>query len=113
MSQSRPAALTERRQYWRQHVRACRDSGLTTIAYARQQGINVKSLYAARKALTNNGKLPKPQLPLFQKVQLAADPRPVQAQYQIQLPNGAVVSLSGEVNETTVACIVNTVAKLS
>ena len=63
MEQSEEASLTERQQYWLKHIRACEASGKTTIDYARAHGINVKTLYSARKTLAEKGTLPRPQPP--------------------------------------------------
>ena len=51
MPQTDKASLTERQQYWLQHIRACDAAGQTRIEYARANGINVHSLYSAKKAL--------------------------------------------------------------
>ena len=47
MPQTDKASLTERQQYWLQHIRACDAAGQTRIEYARANGINVHSLYSA------------------------------------------------------------------
>jgi hypothetical protein len=60
--------LTERQQYWLKHIRACDAAGQTTINYARAHGINVKSMYSARKALAEKGTLPCPEPGRFQRV---------------------------------------------
>lgn len=55
MTQTDETRLTERQQYWLKHLGACDAAGTTTIDYARAQGINVKTLYSARKALAEKG----------------------------------------------------------
>ena len=59
MAQTDEVALTERQQYWLKHIRACDATEQTSIDYAREHGINVKSLYSARKALAEKGTLPR------------------------------------------------------
>tara|TARA_R110002074_G_scaffold51314_1_gene129831 strand:- start:531 stop:794 length:264 start_codon:yes stop_codon:yes gene_type:complete len=59
--------LTERQQYWLQHIRACDTAGKPSVEYARENGIGVSALYAARLALANKGALLQPGPPRFQK----------------------------------------------
>ena len=113
MAQTDSTPLTERQQYWLNHIRACDGGGKTSVEYAREHGINVKSLYAARKALAEKGSLPRSQPPCFQKVQVS--PRPVQgdSQWQIQLPNGVVIAFGGAVDAKSLALVLSTAASLS
>lgn len=113
MTKTAPATLTERQQYWLKHIRACDASGQTSIEYARAHGINVKSLYSARKGLVEKGTLPHPQPSRFQKAQLVSGPRSPESQWQIQLPNGAAVAFSGKVDATTLSVVLSTAAKVS
>jgi hypothetical protein len=103
--------LTERQQYWLKHIRACDAAGQTTINYARAHGINVKSMYSARKALAEKGTLPCPEPGRFQRVQLAD--HSLDSQWQVRLPNGAVVAFSAAVNAATLTLILNAAATLS
>ena len=57
------SSLTERQRYWFNHIRACDATGQTSVDYARAHGINVKSLYSARKALAEKGAAPPTPLP--------------------------------------------------
>ena len=113
MAETDNVPLTERQQYWLKHIRACDGGGKTSVEYAREHGINVKSLYSARKALAEKGSLPRPQPPRFQKAQVS--PRPAQggSQWQVQLPNGAVVAFNGTVDASTLSLVLNTTASLS
>ena len=74
MAETANAPLTERQQYWLNHIRACDAAGQTSVDYARAQGINVKSLYSARKALAEKGTVPRPQPGRFQKAQVSNSP---------------------------------------
>jgi hypothetical protein len=113
MTQTDATSLTERQQYWLNHIRACDAAGQTSIDYAREHGINVKTLYSARKALAEKGTLPRPQHSRFQKAQLASSPRPVDGQWHVQLPSGAVVAFSGKVDAATLSLVLNTTATLA
>ncbi|WP_008293536.1 IS66 family insertion sequence element accessory protein TnpA [Congregibacter litoralis] len=70
---SYPKAPSERQQFWLKHLRACEASGQTTIDYARQHGINAKSMYSARKGLAEKGALPRLPQDRFQKAQVVDD----------------------------------------
>ena len=109
MAQIDPS-LTERQQYWLQHIRACDAAGKPSVEYARENGIEVSALYAARKALAEKGALPKPKPPRFQKA--AVVDGTACTQWQIRLPNGALVGFSGEVNARHLETVLRTVAAL-
>ena len=107
------ASLTERQQYWLKHIRACDAAGQTSIDYARENGINVKSLYSARKALAEKGTLPPRKATCFQKVQTPGSRFPQNSQWQIQLPNGVAVAFDGAVDATNLSVVLGAAASLS
>ncbi len=113
MDQRDEASLTERQQYWLKHLRACEAAGKTTIDYARTHGINVKTLYSARKALAEKGTLPRPQATRFQKVQTAISLSSTEGSWRIQLPNGVMVAFGGEFDASTLSLVLSTAASLS
>ena len=80
------------------------------MQYARENGIEVSAMYSARKALAEKGALPRPKPPRFQKAAVVRDT--AGAQWQIQLPNGAMVGFSGEVNARNLETVLRTVAAL-
>ena len=110
MDQRDEASLTERQQYWLKHLRACEAAGKTTIDYARAHGINVRTLYSARKALAEKGTLPSPQAIRFQKVQTSTSQ---DGSWRIQLPNGVVVAFGGEFDASTLSRVLGAAASLS
>ena len=107
------ASLTERQQYWLKHIRACDAAGQTSIDYARENGINVKSLYSARKALADKGRLPPRKAISFQKIQTPGDHSRLDHQWRIQMPNGVVVAFGGELDATTLSLVLSAAASLS
>ncbi len=113
MDQRGEASLTERQQYWLKHLRACEAAGKTTIDYARANGINVKTLYSARKALAEKGTLPRPQAIRFQKVQTPVSHTGNGSQWRIQLPNGVMVAFGGEFDASTLSLVLGAAASLS
>ena len=112
MVEGNDPSLTERQQYWIEHIRACDAAGQTSIDYARVNGINVKSMYSARKALAEKGKLPSPRPSRFQKVQVTSSSGTGDSQWHVQLPNGAAVSFGGGIDAVTLSLVLNTVASL-
>jgi hypothetical protein len=114
MNNTPVSRLTERQQYWLKHIRACDASGLTSIDYARRHGIKVKSLYSARKALAEKGKLPPPAPATvhFQKVQVLGPERDSHRPWHVQLPNGAAVSFGNPVDAAALSLVLSTVAAL-
>lgn len=93
--------LNERQQYWLKHIRACDASGQTSLDYARAQGINIQSLYSARRNLARKGTPLPLQSGRLQRVQQASSARLPDSQWHVKLPNGAVVAFSGTVDAGT------------
>ncbi|MEH6584860.1 MAG: hypothetical protein V7754_23270 [Halioglobus sp.] len=113
MPQTDEVSLTERQQYWLKHIRACDTAGQTSVDYARANGINVKSLYSARKALAEKGTLPPRKAISFQKVQTPGGQSLSDNPWRIQLPNGVVVAFGGEFDASTLSLVLSTAASLS
>ena len=47
--------LTRGQKTWLTHLRACDAQGCSSVAYAREHGLSLPALYAARKDLTHRG----------------------------------------------------------
>ncbi len=103
------SALTERQQYWLKHIRACEHAGQGMKAYARAQDLDIKALYAWKKALVKKGVLPRTRPTRFQQAQVVAPA--VISEWQITLPNGVSVAFAGAVDTVTLT-ILNTAATL-
>lgn len=101
--------LTERQQFWLEHLRACAKANQTTKDYAQAHGLSVKAMYSARKDLAQRG-TPKITAP-FARVQVA--PSPLTTQWSVQLPNGTTVSFSGAVDGKALHTILQAAASLS
>lgn len=68
-----PSTLKQKRRFWRSHLKAWRDSGLSMVAYARQAGISSKSLgYWHGKAKRESSPAVIPQRPRLVPVSVAA-----------------------------------------
>ena len=106
-------SLTARQRYWLKHIRACDAAGQTSVDYAQAHGINVKSLYSARKALAEKGTVPPKPPTRFQEVQVVGGNRDSDSQWHVQLPNGLAVSFGGTVDAATLSLVLSTAAALS
>ncbi len=113
MDSNKVAALTERQQHWAKHIQACDSAGQTSVDYAREHGLNVKSLYSARKTLAQKGELPRPQPPRFQKAEVSSSHPHRDSQWRIQLPNGVAIEFDGQVDAMTLSMVLSTTASLS
>lgn len=68
-----PRTLKQKRRFWRSHLEAWRDSGLSMVAYARQAGISSKSLgYWHGKAKQESSPAAISQRPRLVPVSVAA-----------------------------------------
>ena len=65
--------LTERQQFWLDHLRVCREQGHTLRGYAKAHGLSVSGLYTAHSTLKSRGVLtePAPSAPTFVPVRIA------------------------------------------
>ncbi len=67
--------LTERQQFWLDHIQACEASGSSAKQYAEDHDLPVTALYQSKKDLRRRGLLPMPsrKAPSFAKVHMASD----------------------------------------
>ena len=102
--------LTDRQQYWLEHIKACDASGKCASAYAAERGFRVGAMYAGKKSLIQKGMLPQPAGVRFQRVRSEA--ATVGGEWRIQLLNGVSVEFSGAVDSGSLSSILSTVARL-
>ncbi len=106
--------LTERQQYWLDHIKACDASGGTAKEYASEHSLSVSTLYQYKKDLRRRGLLPVPsrKAPSFAKVYMAADD--VRANIlRICFPNGIRVECPTSSRGAEVEQLLQIVANLS
>ena len=103
-------ALTQRQQFWLEHIQACEASGKSMAEYAASKGIAVRAMYSGRKALIKKGVLPTEQPARFQRVQVMETP--VSNQWRIGLPNGVSVAFVGEVDAGALTAILHSAASV-
>ena len=64
--------LTERQQFWLDHLRVCREQGHTLRGYAKAHGLSVSGLYTAHSTLKSRGALtePAPSAPMLGSIKI-------------------------------------------
>ena len=67
-------------------------------------------MYSARKALAENGTLPRPQPTRFQQVQVVGGSLASESQWHVQLSNGLAISFDDKVDARTLTLILSTTA---
>ena len=79
------ACLTERQQFWLDHLRVCREQGHTLRGYEKAHGLSVSGLYTAHSTLKSRGLVTEPATlaPTFVPVRIA----PGGAAFRVHLPN--------------------------
>ncbi|MEZ5555090.1 hypothetical protein [Haliea sp.] len=113
MTDTAEDSLTERQQYWLQHIKACEAAGVSSKAYADSRGLCVKALYSARKELARKGVLSRPSRHKFQRVEIFDSTPIAEGLCQIQLPNGVSVSIRGDVGSAILTQVLTVAASLS
>ena len=107
--------LTERQQYWLDHLQACEELGETTKAYAELHGLSVSMMYSWRKELTIRGVYSRQSSgscsPRFDRVQVIESKIPT-GTWRITLPNGVQIELCGVVAGTTQAKLLESLVRL-
>ena len=110
MDKVQEGSLTERQQYWLNHIRACEASGKSIADYAVEHDINAQTMYAGKKMLVKKGILPRAHSNRFQRAQLSSIA--VNHDWRIHLPNGVTVAFSGVVEAKTLSAVLNTAANV-
>ena len=93
--------LTERQQFWLEHLQACEEAGETTKAYADLHGLSVSMMYSWRKELTIRGVLSRQssgyRSPGFDRVQIV-ESKILAGTWWITFPNGVQIECSGVID---------------
>lgn len=113
--------LTERQQFWLDHIARCDAAGSSTKDYAAAHDLSVQAMYSARKDLVERGAL----LPGGRGVRVASRSRfsrAVRSEHdtanaagltvQLQLRNGTIVGFSGPLDADTLRTVLHTAASL-
>ena len=104
------ARLTERQQFWLDHLRVCREQGHTLRGYAKAHGLSVSGLYTAHSTLKSRGVVtePAPPAPTLVPVRIA----PGTAAFRVHLPNGVVVEVPAHVEGTAFSTVLECTSRL-
>lgn len=95
MSAENITHLTEKQQYWLDHIQQAEASRQSLRQYAQQQALSLKALYQYRWLLRKKGVLNEAaEVPAFVKVVPPFAPAPY-ATVTVQFPNGIRVELTG------------------
>lgn len=101
--------LTERQQYWLEHIQACEASGESLKTYAAAHGFSPGAIYAAKKVLIRKGLIASSRA-RFQQVHVAAPA--LGCEWRIELPNGVAVGFSGTVDGGSLSTVLSVVSAL-
>jgi len=100
--------ITERQQYWLDHLKAAQDSDSTLVQYAEANSLKVKDLYQWKTALTKRGFWARPPSG-FVSVSSSA-PRSV---CSLVLPNGFRLEFQGVLSSELIKTLVASASALS
>lgn len=84
--------LTERQQYWLEHLQRCEASGEPLKSYADAHSLSVHSLYEAKRRLKRRGVFAEERAPAAKFVQVARV-QSTAPMCRVQFANGAWVEL--------------------
>ncbi len=106
--------LTERQQFWLDHIRACEDSGSSATQYAKTHDLRVTSLYQRKKEFRKRGLLPTPsgKTPSFAKVRRTSD-EVREGVLRICFPSGVRVEWLASSKGSEIKQLLQVVANLS
>lgn len=108
----RRTEITERQQYWLEHIKAAQASKGTLVAYAAAHDLKVKDLYQWKTALARRGLLPgKSAKAAF--VPVATAPLATQTSCSISLPNGVRLQFTGDLDAASASKILSAAHSLS
>ncbi len=104
--------LSKTQRYWKKHVIAALQSGLTLQSYADQQGIKAQTLYDWKYRLNKIGALEinSPTDVAFQKIEITSSDY---SNCTINLPNGITVEWPTGVAPTALGLMLAEIMKLS
>ena len=107
--------LSERQQYWLDHLEACERTGQTTKAYAQAHGLSISMMYSWRKKLVHRGILSRCSgtslAKGFARVQVVDTQSPA-SEWNIVLLNGVQIGISGAVDEASLSTVLGVVSRL-
>ena len=102
--------ITERQQYWLEHIRAAERFDGTLVDYASSEGLKVKDLYQWKTLLARRGVIAREdEKP---KAFVAVRGTATTSKAALVLPNGARIELSGDIAAEAVKSLVTAASEL-
>jgi hypothetical protein len=99
--------LTDRQQYWLDHVRAIERNGGSVLEYAASHGISTGSLYYWRRWATKrrnrDDTMQTEAVTAFQRIAVRQEPATV---CRVKMPNGAMIELAGHVTDQMLQTVI-------
>ena len=92
----------EKKQFWQDHIQACRRSGLNQSEYCRRQGLNKDAYFYWKKKLSQDSSLFLVPVPL--KIDLAPTRKPL----VVVIDNRYRIEVSGDFESATLDKVVRT-----
>ena len=111
------AIISERQQFWLEHLRTAKASEDTIAGYARSNDLKPKDLYMWKRILARRGFLngagASAQKSEFIEVVPAKAQQPAVTQFAVTLPNGVRIECQGDLSGSALSSLVNAVSQLS
>ncbi len=108
-------SITERQQYWLDHLKAAEAQSLTLVSYAKANDLKVKDLYQWKTSLTKRGFWMTSTPPKSSKSSgfVAVKAKPSSAVCSLVLPNGIRLEFQGELSAALLKDLVSSASALS
>lgn len=100
--------ITERQQYWLDHLKSAEDTGSSLVDYANANDLKVKDLYQWKTSLVKRGLLSSPGSAF-----IAVKARPSSAVCSLVLPNGIRFEFHGALSPDLIKTMVTSASELS
>lgn len=96
------STLSEKQQFWLNHLHACDEQGITMKQYASEHRIAIGSFYEAKASLRKKGLVDTPATTtLFAQAAMASC-----GQCQLALPGGATLTIDSHCDPLWAACLI-------
>ncbi|MEM6483479.1 MAG: hypothetical protein AAF662_00640 [Pseudomonadota bacterium] len=110
------ATISERQQYWLEHLRAAEASDDTIAGYARSKDLKPKDLYMWKGILARRGLLDSAtrSMPKSEFIEVVpAKPQPDSTQLVVTFPNGVRIECQGSLGGGVLSSLVNAVSQIA
>ena len=104
--------ITERQQFWLDHLKAADDQGMTLVAYAKDNDLKVKDLYQWKTSLTRRGFWAASTVTKSADF-VAVKTKSPSTLCSLVLPNGIRLEFQGALSSDLIKTMVNTASQLS